>query len=122
MPLVFGPFSDPLLQSIDLRLRQRLAARLGRHLFIGILRENATNDFARRSVIRNDTGMPGLKLGGCPFALIKSKSPFAMLGVWTMTQVAIVRENRSHIAIEFDLLIGREGNRTRDDQADAGCQ
>ena len=101
MALVLRPLLDPTGQGINLRRRQAFAAAVGRHPASGSARDSA-HEGAGARLAGNDGGVARFQSGVGAFRRVQSQSRHALLVVETMTGEAVVRQDRTDVAIKID--------------------
>ena len=109
MPLVFRTLRDPFPQDFLLPRREFFVRLRRRHQLVLVRRENALHEFARLGLSRHER----LALQ----RLLADVEPQLCLAVFRIVAVAVeavVREDRPHIAVEFDLRRQRRIGGARD--------
>ena len=101
MVFVLGALFNPFSQSCDfLRSECRQLGLRRRHVFFGIFAQNAPQHFAFGRLLRDYcTGRYG------DLANIEPQVGFALGTVRPVTEETLVRQNRSHVAVEFDAIV-----------------
>src|ERR1041385_9453122 len=104
MRLAFRALSDPAFNRLHLRRRERaeLGLRL-RHYFIAILARDPNHHIALLRFAGNDR-TNAVPLFQRFLANVESQSGIALLFVRTVTRKTFVREDRTDVAIEAELL------------------
>ena len=111
MAFVLASLLDPLFEQRLLGGGQLLRVLGRRHRFIGISRTNASHEFTLRDIARHDGSMSVVN-GPRTFGRVESQIGLPRLLVRAVTGPALVREDRTNIAIETNLArsrVGRDG-------------
>ena len=120
MGFVFGALRDPAPDQFLLGFAECLVGGGGRHEVIGILGEEPFDDCALVGLAGDDGKLPGLGRLQRLVAPVETEVGFARGGVRTVAVEAVLREERTDVAIIVQRFRGpRGGERPRRDQ---GCQ
>ena len=109
MPLIFRTLRDPLFEDLLLPHREFFVRLRRRHQLVLVRRENAFHEFARLGFPRHER-----------FALqrlladVEPQLCLAVLRIVAVAVEAVIREDRPHIAVEFDLRRQRRIGGARD--------
>ena len=94
MFLVFRAFFDPLHEDFFLCFRERVGGVRGRHLVVGVFREDARDEFALIRISGDDGSFCRCALKG-----VESEIGFALFLVESMAEKAILGEDGPHVPI-----------------------
>ena len=99
MRFILGPVTDPLLQCIDLLCGQRFVMLRRRHPLGGIVRRDATDDFALVRLAGHDRRDTRIAPFQGAFSLVEPQAPLAVGLIHTVTLRAMLRQDRLDIAL-----------------------
>ena len=123
---MFGPlgaFGDPAAEEVLLRLGEFAIRIGGGHDLLGIVAQDAEDEFARVGFAGDDGGEFGFSAGEGGVALVEAEAGFAVRGVGAVAVVAVLREDGLDVAIEADGRgRGGTGERGDSDEGERGEQ
>jgi hypothetical protein len=102
MLLVSGALGNPSVKDLLLSWSEFLMRVGRRHNFIGFGRRDAARQLTIRRLARYDWRRAGLRRFDCVVAQVQPQLGLASVVVRTVAMKAVVRKDRSHVAIEFN--------------------
>ena len=110
---VGSPLINPILQQADLSICQSLAMLRRGHAQIVIGRRHPLDQFTLSRLLGDDRRVPA-QVGDGTIAMVQPQVCFTLVFVRTVTLEAMIRQNRTDVAVEVDLpILGAnvDGNR-----------
>ena len=96
---VIRPRRNPAFQYRFLRIRQRKFRGGGRHLLIGILRQNSPYQLTRLNVTSTDRAATGCRWRGGPFTLVQPQFSLSLPVIGAVTLETELRQDRSDLFV-----------------------
>ena len=105
-------FGDPPLEQFDLGGSHLFPRGGGRHLFVGILRQHAGDQFAFINLARDNGRCSRSQFGGAPFSDVQPQAGLAFLFIGTVALKTIVRQDGPDVAGEVQRPVGGRSRRS----------